>query len=47
MLDGLVRTGGAGDVHGHIVGDYSFLCELKVLEDVRLEDFAHFCEMEV
>ncbi len=34
---------GERNVHGDIMGDYGFLFQFEVLEDVGLENFAHFC----
>ena len=36
---------GRGDIHGDVVGDYGFFFELEVLEDIGLEDLAHFCRV--
>lgn len=36
----------AGDLHGNIVGDDSLLLELKLLEDVGLQDLLDLCDSE-
>lgn len=33
-----------GNAHGNVVGDNSFFFQLELLEDVGLEDLAHFCK---